>query len=149
MFQIVSIKEMETGTEKDKSSRDSKPSKPSDDVDAGDSGQESRSRNASSVTGSLEENRPFGYSVMLKFAKAIEIRTSDDGFNSGRSFYVKASAPRGPRGGARRPAAGWRDSTRAHTQGGSACRSWPAAPGGEREAAWLIPRTATGSVRIL
>jgi hypothetical protein len=90
IFQIVDVREMEDGAGKAKPNRDSKAAKKSEDADDG----ESRSRIESSAAESFDENRPFGYSVMIKLANSIEICTSDDGFNSGRSFYLKASAAR-------------------------------------------------------
>ncbi len=90
IFQIESIKEIEKGADKAKSNRNCKPSKVCEGADGGDAG-ESRSRNESSAAESVDENRPFGYSVMIEFANSIEVRTSEDGLNSGRSFYLKVS----------------------------------------------------------
>ena len=38
------------------------------------------------------DDRPLGYTVMTKFVNAIEIETSEEGFNAGRSYYVKVCA---------------------------------------------------------
>ncbi len=85
---------MEKMDDKAKPNRLSTPSTTNEDADDGGDAGKTRFSKESSVAESSEETRPFGYSVMIKFANAIEIRTCDDGFNSGRSFYVKASTAR-------------------------------------------------------
>ena len=95
MFQIVEIRKMEQ--EKEESSIEKEKSKKQKDADDSNARRNSTSsqpceqqdsRNESSVT-SATDDKPLGYSIMLRFSNAIEIRTSEDGFNSGRSYYVK------------------------------------------------------------
>ena len=95
MFQIVEIRKMEQ--EKEESSIEKEKSKKQKDADDSNARRNSTSsqpceqqdsRNESLVT-SATDDKPLGYSIMLRFSNAIEIRTSEDGFNSGRSYYVK------------------------------------------------------------
>jgi hypothetical protein len=90
MFQIEGIREMEPAPVNTKLSQ-TKQSSANKDGELGESQCTETSRNDASTSASCDEDRPLGYSVMIKYANSIEIRTSEEGHNSGRSYYVKAS----------------------------------------------------------
>ena len=91
MFQIEGIREMEPAPVNAKSSQSKQSNSSKEGDDLGESQCTENSRNEASTVTSCEEDRPLGYSVMIKYANSIEIRTSEEGHNSGRSYYVKAS----------------------------------------------------------
>jgi hypothetical protein len=93
MFQIEGIREMEPVPINTKSSQAKQSNASKDGDEVGESQCTENSRNDASTTASCEEDRPLGYSVMIKYANSIEIRTSEEGHNSGRSYYLKASLP--------------------------------------------------------
>ena len=84
MFQIEGIREMNKKTEiASKSSRMKE-----NDIDSQSS---ETFKNNGSESGFEGKDRPFGQNTMIKFSNSIEINTSKDGVNSGRSYYVKVS----------------------------------------------------------
>ncbi len=83
MFQITCIREMEK--------------KPKSSVEAGHSPEIvdacECSNNLAAQPHPMEKDQPLplGHNVMLKFANSLQIKTTDDGLNCGRSYHLKAS----------------------------------------------------------
>ena len=90
MFEIEDIHKMEDDEEEHHEVKEDKPKKEPEDGESRNSGE--MSRGAASLAPSIDDDKPLGYSVMIKFANTIEIVTSEEGFNSGRSYYVKVRA---------------------------------------------------------
>ena len=94
MFEIEAIRKMETEEDENIEIKEEKLKQEPEDRDSRTSGEICRSSAAPS-SASRDDDKPLGYSVMIKFANAIAIKTNEEGFNSGRSYYVKAR-PRSP-----------------------------------------------------
>jgi hypothetical protein len=98
MFQIVEIRKMESEEEESPEQKIEK-KKTADESTASRNSSSGRpeslelneSKNTPSVSSGADD-KPLGYSIMLRFSNSIEIRTSEEGFNSGRSYYVKVTS---------------------------------------------------------
>ncbi len=84
MFQIEGIREMDNRPETPSKSNRTKDN--DDDLQRTES-----SKNSATLSESGGKDRPFGHNTMVNFSHSIEINTSKDGINSGRSCYLKVS----------------------------------------------------------
>jgi hypothetical protein len=80
MFQIKSVCEL------DKRSKSSPQAGPRPDTDAAC---ESSREKTAAPSQSSEKTQPLGHNAMEKFANSLEIKTSEDGLNCGRSYHLK------------------------------------------------------------
>jgi hypothetical protein len=82
MFQIEIIREMKMKKQKQSKST------PTEDND-----RDSQCKENFKISGSVSEpeskDRPFGHNITANLSNSIEIKTSKDGINYGRSYYLK------------------------------------------------------------